>query len=162
MSDDIEELRRLLEYDPLTGTLTRLVSTAPRAMKGMRAGGQCKRSHYRRVHVFGKQRAEHDVIWFYMTGLWPVQDIDHKNNIRDDNRWENLREVSRQYNLQNQKKPRSNNTTGFLGVNKARHKYNASIKVDGRKLHLGNYDTPEEAYEVYLKKKKEVHLGYVS
>lgn len=49
-------------------------------------------------------------------------------------------------------KPRSDTTSGFLGVtfDKARGKYMASITVSRKLKNLGRFSTPEEAHQAYL------------
>ena len=74
--------------------------------------------------------------------------IDHKNNIRDDNRIENLQELT---NGDNSKKQllRKDSKTGYRGVSfyKKRKKFAARICVNGKSKFLGYFDTAEEAYE---------------
>jgi len=51
-------------------------------------------------------------------------------------------------------------TTGVLGVsfNKKTGKYEASIKINGKKKYLGLYTTIEEAYEKYVTSKRNLHV----
>ncbi len=74
------------------------------------------------------------------------------NNIRNDNRIENLREVTHTQNQWNHAK-RKNNTSGFKGVDfdKQNNKWRAQIRQNSKKLHLGWFLTPEEAYQAYCK-----------
>lgn len=98
-----------------------------------------------------------------MTGEWPTCEIDHKNCIRHDNRWDNLREAKTFANKQNQKKAQRNNRTGLLGVSPCRGKFRATIylKKDGKKnqYYLGDYPTPELVHTAYLKAKRQLHEG---
>jgi len=73
--------------------------------------------------------------------------VDHINRNTLDNRRKNLRIVTIQDNLRNQKRP--NNKTGYTGVavHKQTGKYTAQIKVNYKKIHLGIFKTIEEAYE---------------
>lgn len=48
-------------------------------------------------------------------GDWPKDQLDHINGVRDDNRIENLREVTSQQNNFN-RKPNSNSTSNYKGV----------------------------------------------
>lgn len=56
---------------------------------------------YKRGFIFGNRYLAHRVAWLWYYGNWPVEEIDHLNHIRDDNRIENLREVSREENSKN-------------------------------------------------------------
>lgn len=53
------------------------------------------------------------------------------------------------------------NKSGYVGVSyekKAygKKKWRAQITIDYKRIHIGCYETPEEAYEAYLNKRKEV------
>lgn len=91
----------------------------------------------------------HRVIWEMHNGEIPAGfEIDHINGIRNDNRIENLRLVTRSINNKN-KKMQSNNTSGFTGVVfvKSRGKWNARVKENGVQKSLGSYNTAIEANE---------------
>ena len=72
--------------------------------------------------------------------------IDHINVNGLDNRRSNLRIVTNKSNGKNTAIG-SNNTTGHIGVslNKNTGKYEANIKVDYKKIHLGVFSSFEEA-----------------
>ena len=74
------------------------------------------------------------------------KEVDHINGCSLDNRRSNLRIVTRSENMKNGKK-RSNNRSGVAGVcwHKAMGKWRAQIKSQGRQIHLGCYDTLEDA-----------------
>lgn len=71
------------------------------------------------------------MVWLYVYGHWPSEQIDHKNGIRDDNSFQNLREASNAQNAQNQRRPRRNNKTGLLGVSPSFGKFKAQIVILG-------------------------------
>lgn len=71
-------------------------------------------------------------------------DIDHKNGIRFDNRKDNLRQTNKQLNGIN-RGPNINNSTGIKGVSRVGNKYIARIMVNYKNIHLGCFDTIEEA-----------------
>lgn len=103
----------------------------------------------------------HRYIWLYVHGKWPDGVIDHIDGNAMNNRLDNLRDVSQHVNTQNNRKARSNNRSGFLGVHfdKNRNLYKAEITMAGKNRHLGRFNTPEEAHEAYLKAKRELHEG---
>ena len=90
------------------------------------------------------------------TGAWPTAEIDHKNRIKDDNRWANLRSATHAENQHNCGIPR-NNTSGFPGVTLNKGRWQARIKANGHRRHLGLFGTAEDGYAAYLKAKAELH-----
>lgn len=60
-------------------------------------------------------------------------------------------------------KPRKNNKSGYRGVslNKRTNRYAADITFKGKRHHLGEFDTAEEAHDAYLKAKEELHEPYL-
>jgi len=83
---------------------------------------------------------------------------DHINHKTLDNRRSNLRVATKEQNQWNQGAQR-NNKCGFKGVSwhtqKAR--WRAGIRLDRRSVHLGYFDTPEEAHKAYCIASKEAH-----
>lgn len=86
--------------------------------------------------------------------------VDHINHDVFDNRKENLRLVNNQQNCFNR---RSTNPLGYKGVFQRKEKryskprYRSYINVDGKRINLGTYGTPEEAALAYNEKAKEIH-----
>ncbi len=73
----------------------------------------------------------------------PKDVIDHKNNIKLDNRKKNLRKCTQAENVRNRTGKSKN---GFIGIRLTpQGKYNVRITIDRREIHIGNYDTLEEA-----------------
>lgn len=85
-----------------------------------------------------------------MTGKWPPFDVDHKNGITSDNRFENLRLATRAQNRANVGKT-SRNSTGFKGVKYSNRggAYVANIGCGGKKHYLGHFPSAKAAYEAY-------------
>ena len=163
-------LNNLLRYEPLTGKLFWL----PRSQHWFSNERQCKAWNtrcankealtatmgdgYRFGSVLGKNYQAHRLIWLMMTGKWPTQ-TDHKNGIRNDNRWENLRNVSHTENTRNARK-RHDNTSGCSGVtfHKSTNKWQVRIGTGKGPKHLGVFETKDEAIEA--RKRAERELGY--
>lgn len=141
-------LREMVNYDSLTGKIT----WRPRGISGWdkRHAGRpafvCKVNGYL-VGVINGVRSigAHRVAFKYVHGYLPSE-IDHINGIRTDNRIENLRAVSSQENRRNSAMPRAN-TSGHIGVDyrASKRKFRASITVNTKSIHLGYFDTIEEA-----------------
>lgn len=62
-------------------------------MPGTRVGN-LTRAGYIQVYIAGRKYMAHRLVWKIVTGNDPEGIIDHINGIRDDNRIENLRDVS--------------------------------------------------------------------
>lgn len=141
------DLRRLLSLDYETGLFTRLITKGSRFKAGTIAT-PLPRGGYMRVCINWRQINYAHVVWCYVHGYWP-KEIDHINGNRADNRPANLREATRSQNMQARKEYRSNRH-GYRGVTRLPSgRYQAKLSVDGRKRHIGTYDTPEKAYAAY-------------
>lgn len=157
----VERAKELLNYCPETGAFTRRIG-GKGASKGATAG--CKREEgYRVISVAGKRYYSHRLAWFIAHGAWPIEQIDHINGIRDDNRLVNLREASNSLNSQNLRSPQANNKSGYLGVSFDRKSrlFIASISdpTTGRSKRLGRFATAKEAHAAYLAAKRQMHSG---
>lgn len=151
-----ERLKEVLDYDPYTG-----VFTWRKARAGIAVGsvaGFVKRNGYIYIGIDKKYHRAHRLAWLYVHGNFPEADIDHINRVRNDNRITNLRAATRSENLQNRPK-QSNNTSGVPGVcwHKRRQKWCAYIKHLGREVHIGYYNTLEEAATARASAKAEYH-----
>lgn len=150
-----EQLRELLDYDPESGRFTWRV-----ALPGQKAGSPagCLDSYgYVVIRIDGANRKAHRLAWLIAYGEWPDDQIDHINGDRSDNRIANLRSLTNQGNQQNRRTAHRGNSSGLLGVSPKRGKWRAQIKVDGKKRHLGLFDTPEAAHAAYLEAKRKLH-----
>jgi hypothetical protein len=80
-----------------------------------------------------------------MTGAEPEQDIDHVDGIRTNNSWANLRSATRTQNNYNRKA-----TAEMKGAHPHRNgKYRSRIKVRGKEIHLGVFNSVEDANAAY-------------
>jgi hypothetical protein len=144
-----EEVRELLDYDQHTGELRW------RARKGARRAGRiagCRQPRgYIRIQLKNRKcYLAHRLAWLWMTGLWPAEEIDHRDGNPSNNAWDNLREATRAQNGAN-RRVNSNNRLGIKGVRKRPdyRRFEAQIKVAGRKHVIGYFDTAEEAQRAY-------------
>lgn len=139
----IDDLRKLISYDPETGGFTRLVILNPRAK-----GGWFDAKGYLHIGVGGKRFSAHRLAWALHYGEWPKGLIDHANGVPDDNRIANLRLANRAQNAFNSK-IRVHSAHGRKGVSRAGGCWIARIVVDGTRKYLGTYPTMEDAAEAY-------------
>ncbi len=97
--------------------------------------GSCKKGTMRYLHgvVFGKVDEN--------------SEIDHIDGNSLNNRRNNLRAVSRQGNIDNQRATRIDNQLGIRGVvyNKSRKKYKVDFYYHGKRFYTKEWDTIEEA-----------------
>lgn len=150
-------LKELLHYDPATGVFTWRVQRGNRASGSV--GGAPNNAGYIQLRVDKCNYLAHRLAFLYMTGAWPEHEIDHINGVRNDNRWANLRDVSRQQNAHNIGTPPSSNTSGLLGASwvKTRACWRATIGLNMRTRTIGFFPTAEQAHAAYLKAKDELH-----
>lgn len=150
-----QRLKEILHYDKDTGVFTWLISPARRSKKGDIAGTLHR--GYVEISILHKKYSAHRLAWLYMTGAWPLEEIDHKNGIPSDNRFDNLREADRYINCQNLRSSKGKNA--LLGVYPRSKKFFAAIRVNGKSVHLGSFDTQELAHSAYLDAKRKHHSG---
>ena len=110
-------IKKNYTYDAATGRLTSSrLGRAIRAQKRDKSGYLCIncRMGKRLIHV-----CLHHAVWAVCKGRFPEQQIDHINGNKQDNRIENLREVSASENRMNMVYPwKPNAKTGLPGVHK--------------------------------------------
>ena len=151
-------LKEVLDYNPETGIFTRRLKQS--GVSQGKASGSLTSEGYMVTSIDTKLYKCHRLVWLYMTGSWPIGQIDHKNGNRSDNRFENLRDVAKQQNTENQRKAqRRNKSTGVLGTWKNGNGFAARISHGHTKIHLGTFATLEEASAAYVAAKRVLHLG---
>lgn len=154
---ELAELKKWLHYSPLAGVFEwRRSGHAIRA--GALAGSICKDTGYIEVRLRGKHYKAHHLAWFYMTGVWPESDIDHKDGDRTNNAFGNLRLATKSQNQWNKRLSKTS-TSGVKGVSYDRptRKWRATVGVDDKKVHVGLFKTKEEAEAAAREKRTELH-----
>jgi hypothetical protein len=164
--DKVEANRfsEFLDYDPETGVLTwkpRMVASSRLKTWNTRYAGKvagCKEAAgYLAFGLFGRLWKAHRVAWAIYHSEWPKDELDHINGNRTDNRIDNLRPATRKENCQNMA-VRCTNKSGFTGVRLHNWKrWQARIGYDYKRIDLGFFDSPEEAYQAYLAAKSKLH-----
>lgn len=121
---------------------------------------ELKSKTYGYYHVVSKGKV---VLWhrlvfeFFHGTIPPKMQVDHDNNIRDDNRIVNLKLLTHKEN-QAKRVVNKNNTTGLPGIYlyKQTNKWQVAIRMNGKLKHLGLFNSPLEAYSTFLNKKIEI------
>jgi hypothetical protein len=149
----LEDAKKVLDYNPETGVFVWKVKMGRQSAGAL--AGTVGHTPYIYIRVNRIPKLAHRVAFAWVHGRWPNGQIDHINGDKRDNRICNLREATSQQNMANSKR-RSDNTSGFKGVRKARlpGKWWAYIYMNGKDTYLGTYDTPELAHQAYVKAAK--------
>lgn len=142
------ELRQVLEYNPRTGEFFWLVSKGNSRVG--EAAGSIYANGYRYIQIDGLDYRAGRLAWFFVTGEDPVDFVDHKDGVKDNNRFCNLRKATNSQNQANRGLP-SNNSSGFKGVSwqPSRCKWIAKITIGGKSINLGRYTNIDDAVRAY-------------
>ena len=124
--------------------------------RGTRAGciAGSDNNGYLQVNIQGSCFKIHHLVWFLEYGEFPTGHVDHIDGNRRNNSRSNLREVTQQENSHNQRFAK-----GYYKTKTG--KFRAQIKLNGKVINLGSYDTETEARFVYLEAKKVYHPSFI-
>lgn len=142
------ELRNLLDCDESGNLLWK----APWGRRKMgEPAGYVGRDGYRRIRISSQAYQAYYLVYYWHTGIWPKEEIDHIDGNKDNNALDNLRLASRAENACNRGLSK-NNTVGYRGVRFLRRvgKWQAIITKERHRIWLGRFDTPEAARDAYL------------
>jgi hypothetical protein len=148
---DFKRLRESFTYFPETGKLFR--NSNKKFTNSLDVHGYIQVGYMKKIYK------AHRLIWAIVHGEFPKGQIDHINNIRHDNRIDNLRDVTQQQNANNKKEKFKTNTSGYKGVcwNKRSKKWQSCISVNNKTIYLGVFEDAELAHKAYLNAKKAYH-----
>ncbi len=147
----MKALSELVKYNSLTGEFTW-------KKNGLKAGGVDKQSgYYQFVRPSGKIYGHR--LAFVCMGVPAPEFVDHRDQDRSNNKWENINPTSWVDNNRN-KKTNSNNTSGHIGVSmdKRNGKWCAYIMVDYKKISLGTFDEKSDA--ILARQKADIKYGF--
>lgn len=134
----------------------RIFWTNPKArrLKPGDEAGTMKKGGYWEIKFDDLNYRRHRIVYYVATGKLPVM-VDHKHGTEMGDGIDNLQEIENRQNTWKQRK-RCDNVTGYRGVvyHKGSRKYYASIGVNGKRIHIGSYDTPELASIAYEERAK--------
>ena len=146
-------LKELLYYHKSSGDFVWLNCNNSN-LNGTQAGGVNSKG-YIQIKVAGARYLASRLAWFYVNGVWPEIEIDHRNRDSLDNSYDNLREADRSLNSENRGLAKSNKS-GTTGVFQDwRGAWFAIMKMpDGTKRRI-RFKTKEEAVEKILQLRQE-------
>lgn len=160
---DLQTLKEIVHYDPLTGVFLLLKTTSRQLINKLpyELGQSPNGAGYKEAMILGKTYRLHILAVFYMTGEWPKPgiEVDHEDRNPLNNRWKNLRQLTKMENIRNQSPLKGSTSSGHTGVafrEGKRNPYTAHIRVNKKLIHLGCRKTMEEA----LSLRREAELKY--
>ena len=173
-----ELIRTSLKYDPETGELfwrrrheDTFLSTDKRSKSWIASSWNAKhagkpafstigRHGYRRGKIGNHYDFAHRIAFFLQMGRFPKECIDHINGDRLDNRWCNLREVTRSQNQMN--KGPYGKVPQYIGVSwdKSKNRYVAYVRFNGKRIYIGRSTDPELLARKRDQKAKELFGEY--
>jgi len=139
-----DELKKWLHYCPDTGVFTRLKSAGN--VKAMTEAGGLNPAGYVLISVKSGRYMAHRLAFLYMLGRFPLDQTDHINHNRSDNRWANLRDINNLDNGRNISMKKTN-TSGITGVywHKKNNNWCSRIAVNGKTINIGSFDNKTDA-----------------
>lgn len=161
---EVERLSSALRLESDTGRLYWVTPSKFHPEKaGMEAGSptpnHCGKLYWT-VSLDGRKIKRGRIVFALTHGRWPTPCVDHINGDSLDDRPANLREATIQQNAMNHKR-RARRILLPMGVRVAQSgRFQARISFQKKQHHLGCYDTPEQAHEVYLAKRKELFRDF--
>jgi hypothetical protein len=150
-----DQLKAEFHYDPVTGVFRRRFAKPFSNRRPWSVAGSVATKGYLQISVSGKLFMAHRLAWMYVYGDWPKQQIDHINGRKDDNRIENLRDVSGTVNMLNQTKPRGEKLLGVTWHEDGK-KWRARLTINGGCKSLGMFATQEDAHQAYILAKEKL------
>jgi len=151
-------LHYLFDYDQQSGHLIWRVKPGRKILIGDNAGHKTYQG-YIAIRVDGKLYLAHRLVWLFMYGKWPLNEIDHADGNGKNNRLENLREATSSENKENNV-VRKDNRLGITGVYycNMNKKYVAHITKNQKTISLGSFNSINAAKASRAAAKTKIHL----
>lgn len=141
----LEYLNENYSYDKLSGTFSWITEGGNGASKHVVGDVvPCNyKSGYAKIYAGSRYLNASHCAWWFATGQWPTESIDHINRDQKDNRFCNLREAGRHIQSQNRK------GWNKEGLPKGVQRRGDRFRAYKNKTHLGVFDTVVEAKQAY-------------
>lgn len=141
-----ESVRAMFRYAKSTGELIRRTPVYGRGSAIQypvgSVAGCIHKDGYVYIAIRGRLYVAHRLAYLIATGEWPAAEIDHRNGIRSDNRWKNIRPASISQNRSNTL-GQSTRTGPYPGVycrtTRSGVRYIAQIKHRKKVIYLGSF-----------------------
>lgn len=147
------EIKEALTYDPISGVLYFKDTGLP-----IKTHNTCQ--GYFGVSYDGVSYLAHRLIFLLVDGTLPEKDVDHINGIKTDNRFSNLRKVTRQQNTFNRSKNLNKDLPKNVYLHKPSGRYQVKMKINKETRHFGYYDDLELAEFVAQEVQAKYHGEY--
>ena len=143
---EIKTLKQVFNYDPLSGLFTR---------DGKPTGCLDRSTGYVVLRYKCQKYYAHRIAFVCM-GLEVPDQVDHKDGVRSNNKWINLRESNNSKNSKNSSM-KSSNTSGSTGVywSKRDQRWIGEVTIDGKKVYVGRSNYIEEITNKIMKYRAE-------
>ena len=154
-----KRLKELLAYNPRMGIFKWKNNGRSSRIDGI--AGSKNGGGYVQICVDGKSYLASRLAYLYIKGYFPEYEVDHRDRVRDNNKWKNLRHVTHQCNMKNRSISKANKSgvTGVRWYDKI-NKWRSYISVNGKLKHLGYFNLKKEAVQVRCNAEVEYKYHY--
>lgn len=155
---DVETIKRVFRYEPEAGLLFWRETVGQRAQAGSVAG-RVHSNGYVIVRFRKRSYSVHRIAYAIMKGVWPENEVDHRDRVRSNNRWKNLRAATDAQNAVNVVRSRKYDLP--RGAHRIGGRFMAIAHGNGRRHYLGCFGTPEAAAEAYREAASRMHGDFL-
>ena len=155
---DITKAKQLITYDSNTGIFIWRVSTTNKVNVGD-VVGTINDKGYLQTRIQGKIVKLHRLAWAFIYGVFPINQLDHEDQDKTNNRISNLRLADAFINARNMPL-KCTNKSGFTGVhwNKKNSNWRVQLCINHKRINLGSYTTLNKA--ISIRKQANIDYGF--
>jgi hypothetical protein len=144
--DLLQTAKRLYKYCENTGNFYWKITNTnvkPNQLAGSNHNG------YIRLRIGNKQIFAHRLAWAFVYAEFPKNQIDHIDGNKANNKIVNLRDVTREVNLQNQTKAHVQNELGLQNVRQRKDSKQYQVRINSGKkgFYVGQYENVKDAVQ---------------